>query len=505
MLFLVGICCLNLFSTIPSIYVCFSLIIPLFIGLLFPRPYRNIAKYLLPIILGFCWVLCESYWVTSLKLPQTNSSDLTIIGTVSSIPEQHQSAMVFNFSATQINQTHFYSFHPLIMRLTWYGYQPEHVRVGDKWRLQVRITQPHWSMNAGNFNYQQWLFENKINCIGVIQNKGINLLLRINRWRHPVDRFRQLLSEQLQIILSGLPVAGMINALCVGMRDHITQPQWQVLRNTGTNHLMAIAGLHISCIVSMVILLANLLCRRLNRLFLLMPLQQISALLSLIAALIYSALAGFSLPTQRAIIMLSAFIITHLLRRNISAWSAWCLALLVILIIHPLSFLSSSFWLSFGTVALIIYGNSARLYMKGIWWHWGRMQWIIGLGIMPFSILFFQQVSLLSFIANTIAIPCVGFVILPLCFVGSFLLMVLPSIGKYVILIAEKLLEYLWIILEKLSAISYLQWHVNFSYYYQFLFFLIAVVLLLAPKGWPGRWLSVLWALPVIINDLHIK
>lgn len=504
LLFLLGVCGIQFFSHLLSLYYCFSLVIPLLIWYLCPAPYFYIGKTIFPILLGFCWALCQSHWVLSLKLPQYDSPDLKIIGTVYSIPEQHNHALMFNFSVTQINEAHYLYFHPLKMRLIWYGHQPERVRVGDKWQLQVRISQMHVNVRNQNFNYQQWLFENHINYLATVQNNGVNLLLRVERWRHPLDRFRQQLNEHLQDDLSGLPVAGMISALCVGMRDQITVQQWSVLRNTGTNHLMAIAGLHISCVATMVYLLSKILMRRISQFCIILPLQQTSALISLWVAIIYSALAGFSLPTQRAIIMLSVFLITHLLRRNSSAWNAWCLALLFILITEPLSVLSSSFWLSFGTVALIIYGNSARLKMKGIWWHWGRTQWVIGLGIMPFSILFFKQVSLISFIANSIAIPCVGFVILPLCIVGVLLLLLIPMLGKYLIFIAEKILEYLWIILVKLSSFPSFQWHINITHLVQVLFVFIAVILVLAPRGWPGRWLAVLWAMPVIVNNVHL-
>lgn len=159
--------------------------------------------------------------------------------------------------------------------------------------------------------------------------------------------------------------------------------------------------------------------------------------------------------------------------------------------------------MSFGTVALIIYGNSSRLKMQGIWWHWGRTQWVIGLGIVPLSLYFFNQVSLISFIANSIAIPWVGFIILPLCFMGSLTLMIIPFIGKLLILCAEHLLNYLWIILEKLAAISTMQWYASFNHIGLMFCMIICVILFLAPRGWPARWLGVFWALPFIFCKIH--
>jgi competence protein ComEC len=103
----------------------------------------------------------------------------------------------------------------------------------------------------------------------------------------------------------------------------------------------------------------------------------------LLMALIYSALAGFSIPTQRACLMLTFFLLALLMRRKIGAWYAWSCALLCVLLLNPLTVLTESFCLSFGSVALIIYGVSGRLSPKGLWWQWGRIQWVIALGLIP--------------------------------------------------------------------------------------------------------------------------
>ncbi len=504
LLFLLGICSVQLFSHLPSLIFLTILIMPIMVWCYLPTPYRKIGQYLSAFLLGFCWMICQAHWLLSLQLPQTNDPIFKMIGTVISIPEQHNHAIMFNFAVTQIEQTTYLKWHPYKFRITWYGQQPEHLRVGDKWQLTIRLNKPHVFTNPAGFDYQKWLFESHLNAIGTVQNSGQNLLLRINRYSYPIDRFRQLINEKLQVSLYGLPLAGMIIALCIGIRDHITQQQWQALRNTGTNHLMAIAGLHISCIASMTYFLVNFCWRRFAFLITLFPVQQAASLISLIAAIIYSALAGFSLPTQRAVIMLSVFLLSTLLRRHISAWNAYYLALFIILFIDPFDTLSASFWLSFGTVALIIYGNSARLKMQGIWWHWGRTQWVIGLGIMPLSLLFFQQVSLISFITNSIAIPAVGFIILPLCFTGSLLIIFAPYIGKLFIVLAEHLLNYLWIILEKLSSITIMQWYAGINQQWLIFSMIMCVTLLLAPRGWPARWLGVFWAAPLIFYKISM-
>lgn len=462
--------------------------------------WKRCVFLLFAILLGFDWSLWQAHWILDLPLPNTsvNQNSIKAIGTISSIPEQKNHAWRFTFAATQLADLHYSTLHPLNLRITWYGQPSEHLRVGDLWEFQLKIKASHSFANPGSFDYGKWLFENHLRSTATVQSIGNNLLLRTQRWHQFIDRFRQLLNEHINNDLAGLPVAGMISALSVGIRDQITPAQWQILRNTGTNHLMAIAGLHIGFISGMTYFLINFLWRRIALLTMIIPAQQCAAFAALCSAFSYSALAGFALPTQRAVIMLSIFLIATLLRRHLIGWQAWCLALLSVLVWDPLATLSASFWLSFGTVALIIYGTSARLNVQSLWWRWGRTQWVISIGLMPFSLLFFQQISLISFIANSIAIPWVGFIVLPLSFIGSLLLFICPILGKCLLVIAEHLLNYLWFILQTLAAQPMMQWYQSIDNEFIFGMLLVGIILLLAPSGWPARWLGLCWSLPIL-------
>ena len=72
-------------------------------------------------------------------------------------------------------------------------------------------------------------------------------------------------------------------------------------------------------------------------------------------------------------------------------WHSWSAALILVLAFNPVSVLSESFWLSFGTIALIIYGMSGRLSVSSLWWKWGRVQWVVGLGLIPLNLLYFSR------------------------------------------------------------------------------------------------------------------
>ena len=139
----------------------------------------------------------------------------------------------------------------------------------------------------------------------------------------------------------------------------------------------------------------------------------------------------------------------------------------------------------------MIYSFSGRLGKGGLWWKWGRAQFVVVLGLMPLSLLLFQQFSLISFVANIIAIPVVGFVIVPLSLVGS-----LTGI-KWLLIIAEKIMSWLWIYLQWLSSYHFLVWHHAVVNGWVLAAALIGILLLLAPRGIPRRWLGVIWLLPL--------
>ena len=209
-------------------------------------------------------------------------------------------------------------------------------------------------------------------------------------------------------------------------------------------------------------------------------------------------MAGFSIPTQRACIMVTFILLARLLRRSLPAWHAWSAALLTVLLLNPLSVLSESFWLSFATLALIIYGMHGRLAPQGLWWKWGRVQAVIGIGLIPFSFLFFQQTSLVSVLANSIAIPWLGVLILPFCLFSMIFLIIYPALSDLLLKLADVSLQYLWKVLEWFAHLPLAVWQASIPSNWILFSTLMACLLFLLPRGMPLRPLGIVWLLPLI-------
>jgi len=417
---------------------------------------------------------------------------------VAAIPEQQGRAVRFEFIVKKLQGGAITLTRPARIRLSWYQ-NPPVLHVGDEWQLSVRLKIGRGFWNQGSFDYEAWLFERGIRAVGYVENNAAaNRLLTQQSTHFIVHQVREKLASAIAHDLADYPLEGLIGALAVGDRNDITQSQWQVLRATGTNHLFAIAGLHIGFVTGMIYFLINFLWRRSQRLSLYFPAPQAASLAALIAAFFYSALAGFSLPTQRAVIMIAVFLIATLLRKNLSTLKSFCWALIIILIIEPLAVLSTSFWLSFAAVALIIYGVSGRFKKQSLAWRWLRLQWVLAIGLLPLGLLFFQESSLVGFVANAIAIPWVGFIVLPLCVLAALVWFVWPHLSSYLFILAEHALEFIWLPLNYLANLNGLQWNAYLDNKWILIAACVAVIVWLAPRGFPARYLAIIWGFPLL-------
>ena len=487
---LLGDCFLQFLPKLPVLWLIGAALIASCAFWSAARSHYSYTYLPLAFMLGLAWSAWYAHDTLQWQLPIVQESKpITIIGHVASLPIQDKWQKSFFFN---LDHTH------TLVRLSWRNpLQPIHA--GDHWQLQVRLKRIHGTQNPGSFDYEAWSLQKGLRATGYVVMGGENTLLGHDVFSHPVEQWREKLQARLSAVLPHSSTSPWLMALTIGERHGVNSADWEILRNTGTNHLMAIAGLHIGMMSGLVHLLVSWLWRRIPKFTLYIPAQLAGASAALIMAVAYSALSGFAIPTQRACIMLSVFIIALLSRRLLPAWHAWSLAMLVVLLINPLSVLTESFWLSFGTIALIIYGMSGRLSPAGLWWKWGRAQWVIGVGLMPLTLALFQECSLVSVAANSVAIPWLGFLILPFCLLSSVFLFISPAIGSALLWLADKSLSGLWVVLSWFSSLPVAAWHQAMPNHFILLLTIGGVLLLLLPSGFSGRWLGALWMMPLLL------
>jgi competence protein ComEC len=413
---------------------------------------------------------------------------------------------------------------PRRLRLSWYAPQGAALQAGETWRFRVSLRPPRGTANPGGFDYEQWLFEQGLRAVGYVRDAAGNQRLADGSERFwSADVWRRAIRSRLQAALGGSPQAGLVEALALGVDDAITPRQWTVLRRTGTLHLIAVSGSHIGLVAGLAFFAGQWLFARLG--VARWPPPSLAAGAGLCAAWLYAALTGFSIPAQRALVMVAVAMGAVILRRNLGSAQVWATALLAVLLWDPMAVLAPGFWLSFGAVALIgyaVFGRAAippkaslrppgglaaslraGLLRRVAFWGRGALAMLkvngyTALGLAPLLLLFFRQVSLVSPVANLLAVPILGIVLIPLCLAGALLSLLLPEAGGWLLRLADWILARFWPVLEGLADWPWAQWTRAEPPFWTFLPAGLGVALLLAPRGIPARWLGLLLLLPAL-------
>ena len=242
---------------------------------------------------GIAWAQFQACLILCHPFPEADvRTDLVVEGRIASLPTPKGLAQrfLFRIDSTRRGETDI-GFTGLA-RLSWYRDAPPLV-AGERWRLRVRLKPPHGYANPGGFDYERWLFEQGVTATGTVREGPGNLRLDPGPGPYWLDRLRQGLREHIRGVLGDSPASGLVQALALGERSAISQDQWEVLRRTGTNHLIAISGLHVGLVAGLAFLVGRRLWALSARLTLVLAAPRAAALSALAAALAYSALAGF--------------------------------------------------------------------------------------------------------------------------------------------------------------------------------------------------------------------
>lgn len=493
---LAGVCLFHGLSQLPSTVWAWPLAVIAVVFCLRPR-----LRLLAVCLAGLLW----TWWHADLQLasrlaPSLAGRDLLVQGRVTGIPERDRSGHLrFLFTIERLQTDAQGGWQPVshLARLRWYRQAPL-LHPGDSWQLRLRMRPPRGLSNPGGFDYERWLFTRRIDATGYVRASQDNRRLATTACTH-IDCWRHRLGRRLDT-LGDPAVSGLLKALAIGDKSGIDDRQWQVLRATGTAHLMAISGLHVGLLAGLGFAATRRLWNRLR------PASQLSAasvaaLVSILAAGVYAMLAGFQLPTRRALIMVCVAMGGVLFKRGLLRWNALALALGLVLLLDPLSVLGAGFWLSFGAVAWIFYLLGARHGETGRVIPALHIQLALTAGLFPVLLAHFQQASLIAPVANLVAVPLVGLVVVPLILVGCLLLVLLPSLAALAITLAGWLLLGLDRGLSLLGGVQAAVWSQAIPASGVLLFTLLAMGCLLSPSGLRLRFCGLLMLGPLLFAE----
>lgn len=331
--------------------------------------------------------------------------DLLISGCIESFPRVHADASTFAFGVQAAPPGV-----PSRLRLVAYAQTPIPVAPGCM-DLLVRLKPAHGQATPGAFDREIWLFREGIAASGYVRPS------RLNRARPDLRqplmlRLRNAVKEALQRQSGDQRALALLAGLVIGDRSGIVTGDWDVLRRSGTTHLVAISGLHIALIAGVVAGLWRLL-----------PLQALSGLAGYAAvatALGYASLAGWSVPTSRAALMVVVFALLASLARRPAPFSVLGLVAVSALLADPRVVLNPGFGMSYLAVAVLLgalpvstayRGKVHKLlnYINSLVCTQARL----GVGLLLPNLLLFAAWSPLAPLINLLAIPVFSLMLLP--------------------------------------------------------------------------------------------
>jgi competence protein ComEC len=466
-----------------------------------PARLRRIGGALICFAIGFLWAALVAHIKLADQLAvEWEGRDLSARGVVAGLPVATDHGLRFEFDLEQVGTP--LARVPRRVTLTWYAEggtaEPASLPAlhpGQRWQVTVRLRRPHGLANPNGFDFEAWLLERGIRATGYVRPEASNRLLEplVRRPGYLIEKLRERVRDRIAGALPGHPAAGVLVALAIGDQQSISREDWTVFTRTGVNHLMSISGLHITMVSGLVFALVLWAWRRVPALVARFAAVKAAAVAGFTVACAYALLAGFAVPAQRTVYMLAAVAAGLLLGLASAPLSVLALALLAAVVADPMCVLAPGFWLSFGAVALIMYVTLGRLGQPSWLANWARVQWAVTVGLAVFLVALFQQVSIVSPLANAIAIPLVSLGVVPLTLAG----VVLPV--DWLLRLASWLMAFVAQCLGWMSAFPGAVWEQHAPPWWAIPLGLLGAAWALAPRALPARWLGLLAFLPLLL------
>jgi len=417
-------------------------------------------------LLGLIWASLNIYfWSNHSSQAISSPINADVDGYICSIPERKNNRFQFDFCIEQINNKRIQYAQFDRFKFSWGRYAPqplEPLKSGQYWRFKAKLKPPHGRYNHGSFDYQKWMLAQGYAGVGQVKRDPANKLpelLTKTSFRSGYHRVRQNVYEKLMSLLPDNQFRGMLIALGMGERGGINQQQWDVLRQSGTSHLLAISGLHVGVAALWSYWLVLLVWRLSERLCLFVPAQKVAEAGSLLGGLSILLLSGMGLPAQRAFLMLLVFIISRWRGLHYGLTSVLGIALILILLWHPFAVLSASFWLSFIAVFIIALVLNRQVMQPNKKFNsklivWLKINGFLFLTMLPLSIIFFDMFSIVSILANLILIPIASFLLIPVLYFAMLLTLFSETAAVWLYYFASMLIEFVFWIQFNLASIN---------------------------------------------------
>lgn len=495
--FLLGVALLQFEARLPDFPFALAGAAALLAAALPPRTIPRCALLALAgALLGFGYAAWRAEARLADALPfALEGEDVAVTGVIASLPQVNERGTRFLLDVEQGRDV------PRVVSLTWFverssGAAPlPKVTPGERWTFTVRLKRPRGLANRHTFDFEPWALERGIRATGYVRPRAERTRARerVDGWPYTLHRWRGAIRDDMEKHLGDARLRGVLVALAIGDQDAVASDDWDVFWRTGVGHLMSISGLHITMLAALAFAVASFLWVRVPALALRLPARKAAVVAGVAAALAYTLMTGFAVPAQRTFAMLAVVAACVLLDRHGSPSRVLALAAFAVLLLDPWAVLSGGFWLSFGAVAAIFHAMAGRTGRLGAVRAAGMEQLAVAVAMIPMLLALFQEMSLVSPLANALAIPLVSLVIVPLALAGAFLPWSLPLDA------AHALMGWLMVPLETLAAWPGAMLESHAPAAWTVIAAACGCAWLLAPRGVPMRACGAIWIAPLFL------
>lgn len=312
-----------------------------------------------------------------------------------------------------------------LARVAWPGPAGRVVRAGERWQLLLRLRPPRGGCNPGAVDTERNALRDHVQVFGTVVASPLNQRLAVAppSLLSVRERVARRIVAQVRDPASG----ALLAALAVGATGDVSREQWRIFNATGITHLVAISGMHVTLFAVVAMAGVRRCWRMAARRGLRWRREPVAVLAGLLLATVYSLLAGFSVPTQRTLLMLASFMLLRNVARVARPSTSLGLAAVLVIVLDPFCTLSAGFWLSFLAVGAIIGLAGGRLLRETGLRAAVTVQGAVFVTLLPVMLAIFGSVSLAGLVVNLVAVPVFSFALVPLALGATAFCLLLPA------------------------------------------------------------------------------
>jgi len=394
-----------------------------------------------------------------------------LVGWISSEPHSKGKFLDAVMTVTQMKDGSFSTVHGKLLLRIDQEQDSIALNYGDKLLLKTTFTRISGPRNPYVFNYAQYManhniwhqaYLSSIACTKLAEHQGNPLVAY-------ALSFRAYLVAKIKRYFQRQEVSNLLAALLLGYRTDLSDDLLQAFSATGTIHVLAVSGMHVGMIFTL--LAFGLQWMKGRHLFL------FRLLILLLAIWMYTLLTGFSASILRAAFMISFFLIATTLRRTHNAYNNMAASAFFLLLYDPKYLTDVGFQLSYLAVLGIVWLTpKLNLFSKA------KSKWLRQLG-------------------NVLAVPCAAQLItfpLVIYYFHSFPVYFLPA--NLLLLIPTSLMMYVGFVLLALPVCT---WTLTLASYLEQMV-VISNKLLVAVAQWPYATIEHIWVRPVEMILLYV-